>query len=344
MPSGAFFREAKEKISVIHLLHFHHAMSWDAGRGERLLRPFFKGAAVTCQQRSADALVTQLAARAQEKLVLAKALLSRSKRASREAILEARSSLPGRAGKASDLQASCQVGHVLRSTTAEAKRELQWGGTSAMAQARPVCSWWVAQSWSDEAAPRDAGQPSVATPSASAKVLVTSVFIERAPTAKEMESGTTGLWSSSAMVTFHPERSRFAGRATRRRARRLAQSPAVALTPSLTAVSAERALLPRGQRIFARRASATGGSSSQRLSLLKRRQPRAGALGGGRKFQRCGQLQLKHWTNVLTQSRRPQAPKRSGQVTSSRGQRVTSEQLGRRRSCQRMTRLTRRQQ
>jgi hypothetical protein len=72
---------------VIHLLFFHHAMNWDAGHGERLLKPFFKDTAITCQQWNTDVFVTQLAARAQEKLVLAKALLSTSKKASYKAVI-----------------------------------------------------------------------------------------------------------------------------------------------------------------------------------------------------------------------------------------------------------------
>jgi hypothetical protein len=78
---------------VIHLLFFHHAMNWDAGRGKRLLMPFFKDTAVTCQQQNMDVFVTQLAARAQEKLVLAKAILSTSKKASYEAVIGMRRDL-----------------------------------------------------------------------------------------------------------------------------------------------------------------------------------------------------------------------------------------------------------
>jgi hypothetical protein len=72
---------------VIHLLFFHHAMNWDAGSGKQLLKPFFKDTAVTCQQRNTDVFVTQLAARAQEKLLLANALLSTSKKATYEAVI-----------------------------------------------------------------------------------------------------------------------------------------------------------------------------------------------------------------------------------------------------------------
>jgi hypothetical protein len=78
---------------VIHLLFFHHAMNWDAGCGKRLLKPFFKDTAITCQQQNTDVFVTQLAARAQEKLVLAKALLSTSKKASYEAVIGMRRDL-----------------------------------------------------------------------------------------------------------------------------------------------------------------------------------------------------------------------------------------------------------
>jgi hypothetical protein len=63
-------------------------MNWDAGRGEQLLKPFFKDTAVMCQQRNTNMFITQLAARAQEKLVLAKALQSISKNASYDLILE----------------------------------------------------------------------------------------------------------------------------------------------------------------------------------------------------------------------------------------------------------------
>jgi hypothetical protein len=57
---------------VIHLLFFHHAMNWDAGRGEWLLKPFFKDTAITCQQQNTDVFVTQLAARAKKKLCIGK--------------------------------------------------------------------------------------------------------------------------------------------------------------------------------------------------------------------------------------------------------------------------------
>jgi hypothetical protein len=60
---------------VIHLLFFHHAKNWDAGCGKQLLKPFFKDTAITFQQQNMDVFVTQLAARAQQKLVLAKTLL-----------------------------------------------------------------------------------------------------------------------------------------------------------------------------------------------------------------------------------------------------------------------------
>jgi hypothetical protein len=68
-------------------------MNWDAGHGKQLLKPFFKDTAITCQQQNTDVFVTQLAARAQEKLLLPKALLSTSKKASYEAVIGMRRDL-----------------------------------------------------------------------------------------------------------------------------------------------------------------------------------------------------------------------------------------------------------
>ena len=142
---------------VIHLLYFHHAMNWDAGRGERLLKPFFKDTAVTCQQRSTDVFTTQLAARAQEKLVLAKALLSSSWRASYEAILETRSSLQQEQTRQASYKFPVKTGYTLILHDCDAKCEFQWEGTNTMVQIHPVFLWWMAQNWHEEVVPQGHG-------------------------------------------------------------------------------------------------------------------------------------------------------------------------------------------
>ena len=138
---------------VIHLLHFHHAMSWDAGRGERLLKPFFKDTAVTCQQRSTDVFITQLAARAQEKLVLSKALLSTSKRASHETILETRARFQQEQTRQATYKFPVKSGYSLTLHDSAATCEFRWDGTNAMVQIHPVILSWMAQNWHDEVVP-----------------------------------------------------------------------------------------------------------------------------------------------------------------------------------------------
>jgi hypothetical protein len=68
-------------------------MNWDAGCSERHLKTFVKETEVTCQQRNTDVFITQLADRAQEKLVLSKVHQLRSKHMSYDAILDGRQQL-----------------------------------------------------------------------------------------------------------------------------------------------------------------------------------------------------------------------------------------------------------
>jgi hypothetical protein len=46
---------------ILDLLYFHHCSVWDAGTGERLLKTFFKELAATCQERSLNEFMTQMA-------------------------------------------------------------------------------------------------------------------------------------------------------------------------------------------------------------------------------------------------------------------------------------------
>jgi hypothetical protein len=135
---------------VIHLLFFHHAMNWDAGRGERLLKPFFKDTAVTCQQRNTDVFVTQLAARAQEKLVLAKAILSISKKASYEAVIGMRRDLHEEQTRPVSYKFPVKSGFTLTFHNMNAKCEFKWDGTNELMHIHPVVLWWMAARWHDE--------------------------------------------------------------------------------------------------------------------------------------------------------------------------------------------------
>ena len=134
---------------VISLLFFHHVMNWDAGRGERLLKPFFKDTAVTCQQQNTDVFITQLAARAQEKLVLAKALLSTSKKACHEAIIETRRSLQEEQTRPVSYNFPIKSGFTLTFHDINAKCEFQWDGTNELVQIHPVVLWWMSANWHD---------------------------------------------------------------------------------------------------------------------------------------------------------------------------------------------------
>jgi hypothetical protein len=49
-------------------------MNYDAGRGERLLKYFFKELASTCQQQSGDEFIEQVAKRMEDRQSLTKAI------------------------------------------------------------------------------------------------------------------------------------------------------------------------------------------------------------------------------------------------------------------------------
>jgi hypothetical protein len=132
---------------VIHLLFFHHAMNWDAGRGEWLLKPFFKDTAITCQQWNTDVFVTQLAARAQEKLALAKALLSTSKKASYEAVIGMRRDLHEEQTRPVSYNFPVKSGFTLTFHNVNAKCEFKWDGTNELVQIHPFVLWWMAAHW-----------------------------------------------------------------------------------------------------------------------------------------------------------------------------------------------------
>jgi hypothetical protein len=114
----------------ITLLFFHHAMNWDAGRGERHLKTFVKETAVTCQQRNTDVFITQLADRAQEKLVLSKAHQSRSKHASYDAILDGRQQLQDEQTRVVSHTLPVATGFTLTFHHALHKCEFDWEGSN----------------------------------------------------------------------------------------------------------------------------------------------------------------------------------------------------------------------
>jgi hypothetical protein len=144
---------------VIFLLYFHHAMNWDAGRGERLLKPFFKDTAVTCQQRNTNVFVTQLAARAQEKLVLAKALMSISKKASYDAIVAGRKELQEEQTREVSYAFPVNTGFTLTFHDASVKCDFEWEGSNKLVQVHPLILWWMSKHWNDEVVA--AGQPTI---------------------------------------------------------------------------------------------------------------------------------------------------------------------------------------
>jgi hypothetical protein len=115
-------------------------MNWDAGRGKRLLKPFFKDTTETCQQRNTDVFITQLATRAQEKLVLAKALLSTSQKACHEAIIETRRSLQEEQTRPVSYNFPIKSGFTLTFHDINAKCEFQWDGTNGTHADSPGCS------------------------------------------------------------------------------------------------------------------------------------------------------------------------------------------------------------
>jgi hypothetical protein len=132
---------------VIHLLYFHHAMNWDAGRGERLLKPFFKDTAVTCQQRNTNVFISQLAARAQEKLVLAKAIQSISKNANYDSILEGRRELEKEQTRRVRHTFPVKTGFIITFHNDDDKCEFEWEGSNKLVQMHPSILWWMASNW-----------------------------------------------------------------------------------------------------------------------------------------------------------------------------------------------------
>jgi hypothetical protein len=105
-------------------------MNWDAGRGERHLKMFVKETAVMCQQCNTDVFITQLADRAQEKLVLSKAHQSRSKHASYDAILDGRQQLQDEQTRVVSHTLPVATGFTLTFHHALHKCEFDWEGSN----------------------------------------------------------------------------------------------------------------------------------------------------------------------------------------------------------------------
>ena len=72
--NGWKVQKLHELLHVVLLLKYYlHCQNFDAGRGERLLKDFFKAPAVTSQQRGQGVFVRQVAKNMQEKMVMDKA-------------------------------------------------------------------------------------------------------------------------------------------------------------------------------------------------------------------------------------------------------------------------------
>jgi hypothetical protein len=91
-----------------------------------------------------------LAARAQEKLVLAKALLSTSKKASYEAVIGTRRDLHKEQTRPVSYKFPVKLRFTLTFHNVNAKCEFEWDGTNERMQIHPVVLWWMAAHWHDE--------------------------------------------------------------------------------------------------------------------------------------------------------------------------------------------------
>jgi hypothetical protein len=94
--------------------------------------------------------VTHLATRAQEKLVLAKALLLTSKKASYEAVIGMRSELHEEQTRPVSYKFPVKSGFTLTFHKVNAKCEFEWDGTNKLVQIHSVVLWWMAAHWHDE--------------------------------------------------------------------------------------------------------------------------------------------------------------------------------------------------
>ena len=135
---------------ILDLLYFHHCSVWDAGTGERLLKTFFKELAATCQERSLNEFMTQMANRAQERRVLQKALRSLDEKADYEAIVRSRHQAVQLATRPEEHCFPVDSLYTLWYSNGCNQCSFQWNGKNKSVQVHPLIRHWFASNWNQD--------------------------------------------------------------------------------------------------------------------------------------------------------------------------------------------------
>ena len=135
---------------VICLIFFHHSMNYDAGRGERLLKYFFKELASTCQQRSGDEFIEQVAKRMEDRQSLTKAIDSLNPGSVYEGILERRREEQEAANRKVSHSFGVLSGYSLERGDPQTPCSFTWNGSNQSVQIHPVVLRWVAENWNEQ--------------------------------------------------------------------------------------------------------------------------------------------------------------------------------------------------
>jgi hypothetical protein len=113
-------------------------MNYDAGRGERLLKYFFKELASTCQQRSGDEFIEQVAQRMDDRQSLTKVIDSLNPGSVYEGILEQRQEEQEAANRKVSHSFGVLSGYSLERGDPQTPCSFTWNGINQSIQIHPV--------------------------------------------------------------------------------------------------------------------------------------------------------------------------------------------------------------
>jgi hypothetical protein len=125
-------------------------MNYDARRGERLLKCFFKELASTCQQRSGDEFIEQVAKRMEDRQSLTKAIDSLNPGSVYKGILEWRQEEQEAANRKVSHLFGVLSGYSLERGDPQTPCSFTWNGSNQSVQIHPVVLRWVAKNWNKQ--------------------------------------------------------------------------------------------------------------------------------------------------------------------------------------------------
>jgi len=125
-------------------------MNYDAGRGERLLKHFFKEPSSTCQQRSGDEFIEQLAKQMEDRQALTKAIDSLNANSIHKGMLQRHRGEQEAANQKVLHSFGVHSAYSLEHHCQRSPCGFTWIGSNESVQIHPVVLRWVAENWNEE--------------------------------------------------------------------------------------------------------------------------------------------------------------------------------------------------